>query len=225
MGDCGAFSYVREEEPPFSVDDVLNFYEDCKFDLGISVDHVILDFDESWDHDMSRVPKSVARRREITIELAAEFRRKHARANMRFTPVGVAKGWSAKSYAESVAALQKMGYRYIALGGMVPLKTKDILVCLAEIDSVRKPGTKFHLLGVTRTENVLTFASHGVASFDSTSPLRQAFKDDKDNYYAEPNNFVAVRIPQTDANPSLQRRIRAGQVDHDLAQKTREESV
>lgn len=225
MGDCGAFSYVREEEPPFSVEDVLNFYENCRFDLGISVDHVILDFDESWDHNTSRVPKPATRRREITIELAAEFLRKHARAKMRFMPVGVAQGWSPKSYAASVAALQKMGYRYIALGGMVPLKTKDILRCLAEIDSVRNPGTKLHLLGVTRTENVLAFLGHGVASFDSTSPLRQAFKDDKDNYYSESKNFVAVRIPQTDANPSLQRRIRAGQVDHDLARTLEKECL
>src|SRR2546425_7818203 len=42
MGDCGAFTYVREEEPPVSVDNVLHFYADCDFDFGISVDHVIL---------------------------------------------------------------------------------------------------------------------------------------------------------------------------------------
>src|SRR3954462_1108918 len=31
MGDCGAFSYVREQEPPYSVEDVLQFYVDCQF--------------------------------------------------------------------------------------------------------------------------------------------------------------------------------------------------
>src|SRR5687767_2469435 len=45
MGDCGAFSYVKEAKPPFSVDEVIDFYEGCGFDLGISVDHVILAFD------------------------------------------------------------------------------------------------------------------------------------------------------------------------------------
>jgi hypothetical protein len=44
MGDCGAFAYVKEEEPPFTVDEVIDFYEDAGFDLGVSVDHVILGF-------------------------------------------------------------------------------------------------------------------------------------------------------------------------------------
>ena len=42
MGDCGAFNYVHEEEPPYSVDEVFDFYEECGFDYGISVDHIIL---------------------------------------------------------------------------------------------------------------------------------------------------------------------------------------
>src|SRR5262249_32466482 len=44
MGDCGAFNYVREEEPPYSVEEVYDFYAECGFDYGISVDHVILGF-------------------------------------------------------------------------------------------------------------------------------------------------------------------------------------
>ncbi len=45
MGDCGAFTYVREDDPPYTVDEVIDFYEDCGFDAGISLDHVILGFD------------------------------------------------------------------------------------------------------------------------------------------------------------------------------------
>src|SRR4051812_28993967 len=37
LGDCGAFNYVREEQPPYSVEEVLDFYEECGFDYGISV--------------------------------------------------------------------------------------------------------------------------------------------------------------------------------------------
>jgi hypothetical protein len=48
MGDCGAFTYVREEVPPYSVDEVIQFYSECGFDLGISVDHVILAFQSKW---------------------------------------------------------------------------------------------------------------------------------------------------------------------------------
>src|SRR5262245_47941578 len=38
MGDCGAFSYVTEPEPPVSVDEVIDFYEACRVDAGASVD-------------------------------------------------------------------------------------------------------------------------------------------------------------------------------------------
>jgi hypothetical protein len=44
LGDCGAFNYVREETPPYSVEEVVDFYEECEFDYGISVDHVILGY-------------------------------------------------------------------------------------------------------------------------------------------------------------------------------------
>ena len=31
MGDCGAFSYVLERRPPFSVQEVIDFYVNCGF--------------------------------------------------------------------------------------------------------------------------------------------------------------------------------------------------
>jgi hypothetical protein len=123
---------------------------------------------------------------------------------LQFYPIGVAQGWSPRSYARAVSELQKMGYDYIALGGMVPLKTREILECLARIDEARLPETKLHLLGVTRTEHISAFASYGVASFDSTSPLRQAFKDDRDNYYTLDRTYTAIRIPQVQGNPARQ---------------------
>ena len=42
MGDCGAFSYVSETYPPFSIDQVLDFYDQCGVDYGMLVDHIIL---------------------------------------------------------------------------------------------------------------------------------------------------------------------------------------
>src|SRR4051812_43918271 len=38
LGDCGAFNYVSEPEPPYAVNEVLDFYEQCGFDAGVSVD-------------------------------------------------------------------------------------------------------------------------------------------------------------------------------------------
>jgi hypothetical protein len=219
MGDCGAFTYVREPEPPYTIDEVIDFYEEGGFDLGISVDHVILGFDPQVDRDRLHPNRNEWRARQLlTLELAAKFRRRCAVRDVRFEPLGVAQGWSPRSYADAVRKLQKMGYRRIAVGGLVPLKTPDLLDCLSAINDVReKRRTRLHLLGVTRCENVSAFAARGVTSFDSTSPFRQSFKDDTDNYYALKRAYTALRVPQVDGNPKLKGRIRAGMVSQSAA--------
>ena len=121
--------------------------------------------------------------------------------------------------------LQELGYSYIAFGGFVPLKTHEVLACLEKASSVRRPDTSFHLLGITRCEHVELFASYGVTSFDSTSPLRRAFKDDKHNYYSPTSMYTAIRVPQIDANPELLRRIQAGQVRQEEARKLEKECL
>ena len=187
LGDCGAFNYVREEKPPYSVDEVIDFYEECGFDYGISVDHVILGYiPDATDvvRPLREAPQEWIDRQELTLEYAAEFLRRHRAIEAAFTPLGVAQGWSPTSYAHAVQVLQRIGYSYIALGGMVPLKTAEIEACLRAIADVRHPETRFHLLGITRTELVKDYERYGVTSFDSTSPFRQAFKDDRDNYYS-----------------------------------------
>ncbi|REG33194.1 tRNA-guanine family transglycosylase [Archangium gephyra] len=221
MGDCGAFTYVHEEEPPYSVDEVLEFYENCRFDHGVSLDHVILEFNPGADIPGGKniIDASIRARQKLTLERAKEFLRKHKAGRYSFEPLGVAQGWSPKSYASAVKSLQKMGYDYIAIGGMVPLKSREILMCLEEIQTVRNPATRLHLLGVTRTEHLREFARLGVASFDSTSPLRQAFKDDRDNYYTNGLKYTALRIPQIEGNSLLQRKILSGQIPQERARK------
>jgi len=223
MGDCGAFSYVREDKPPYSVDQVINFYDELGIDYGISVDHVILGFDAKVDE--SSAPKDWRERQEITLELADEFLREHKKRGSHFTPLGVAQGWSPASYAYSVEQLQKLGFSYIAMGGMVPLKTPEILSCLERVNEIRKIETKLHLLGITRCEQIREFARFGAASFDSTSPLRQAFKDLKDNYWTLDRTYSAIRVPQVQANPSLLKKILAGKVNQAEARKLEQECL
>jgi hypothetical protein len=118
-----------------------------------------------------------------------------------------------------VTALQDLGYRCIALGGMVPLKTPEILACLRKVAEVRRADTSLHLLGVTRLESFRAFRERGVVSFDSTSPLRQAFKDDKDNYYTPDRTYTAIRVPQVDGNTKLKTRITSGAVSQAQARQ------
>jgi hypothetical protein len=213
MGDCGAFSYVRDEEPPYSPDQVIDFYEECGFDLGISVDHVILGYDLTADVDPGHPRRSEwAARQRLTLDLAADFLARCRARKVNFEPMGVAQGWSPASYARAVSQLQQIGYTRIAVGGMVPLKTHEILACLQQISMVRDRGAQLHLLGITRPAQMAEFAALGVTSFDSTSAFRQAFKDDKDNYHTPERTYTALRVPQVDANPKLKARVQAGRV-------------
>ena len=211
LGDCGAFNYIDEYKPPYTVNEVLDFYENCGFDLGVSVDHVIFGYDK--DAGPEEGEKAWRDRREISLDYADDFIKAVKSRSAAVQPVGAAQGWSPTSYADSVKKLQDMGYRRIALGGMVPLKTKEILDCLTEIDNVRQDATELHLLGITRIDSMSVFAEHGVTSFDSTSAFRQSFMDDRDNYHTRETTYAAIRVPQVDGNPALKRQILSGIVE------------
>jgi hypothetical protein len=227
MGDCGAFSYKERDVPPYTAQEVVEFYSECRFDYGISVDHLVLEYHNPCSEYLPDLAPDITRareRQELTIVLAEEFLAL-ARLEGGFEPIGVAQGWSPKSYAEAVSQLQALGYRYIALGSMVPLKTNDIIACLERVSVVRSLQTKLHLLGVTRLDHIVDFAGYGVASFDSTSPLLQAFKDNKDNYYVADSAFTAIRVPQVEGNPKLAAAIRAGRVDGRIARQLEQRAL
>ena len=57
MGDCGALTYVMEEEPPYSVAEVVDFYDLCGLDWGVSPDHIV--FGENTAIARSLPPHSV----------------------------------------------------------------------------------------------------------------------------------------------------------------------
>ncbi len=214
LGDCGAFAYVDEPMPPYSVAEVADFYARCQFDAGVSVDHAILGYERSSRLDTA--PEEWQQRRLISLGMAEQFLEEWRRGEHAFEAVGAAQGWNPDSYADSVRQLRSMGYRRVALGGMAPLKTNDILACLQAVALVlaEEPAKKIalHLLGVTRLDAMARFAELGVTSFDSTSPFRQAFMDDQDNYHTPDGHYTALRIPQVDANPALKRRILSGEV-------------
>jgi hypothetical protein len=224
LGDCGAFAYIEEEEPPITVDDAIDFYEGCGFDAGISVDHLVPAFWSERSPELF-VPQEIEQERarweervQITLANADEFLQRHRARNSTFEPVASAQGYSPSSYARSVQRLQEMGYSRIALGGMVPMKTNQIVEALEAVAAVRASTTSLHLLGVTRTRELKTFRSFGVTSFDSTSPFRQSFMDDTDNYHSpDGDHYIAIRVPPIDGNARLKSRIRAGQVDQDAA--------
>lgn len=212
MGDCGAFSYIDEDVPPVKTNEVLDFYEACGCDAGLSVDHMIPAFEP--DGALFETNDDWAGRRRMSLNLAEEFLAEVGNRRSPIEPVGTAQGWSPASYADSVTELQEMGYQRIALGGLVPLKTDQILQVVESVSHVRKPEVALHLLGIARPEVMDQFAAFGVSSFDSTSPFRQAFMDDRKNYHTLDDHYVAIRVPQIEGNAALKRRILSGEIQH-----------
>ncbi len=222
FGDCGAFSYVHEEEPPYTIDEVLDFYENGGFDWGVSIDHVILGFRtpaKSAVPGLDSVPDEWRVRQAMTIDLAQKCHARHRARGCSFELLGAAQGWDVESYRESVAALEEIGYTRIALGGLVPLKTPDLVALVTALGETRRDGTEFHLFGISRTECLDDFARSGVTSFDSTSAFRKAFKDNRNNYHFYDRNYTAIRIPMVDGSPKLKRAILAGEVSSTVAAK------
>jgi hypothetical protein len=212
FGDCGAFTYVKENVPPYTPADTAEFYHDCGFTHGCSVDHIIFDFDETL-RGMEGGSEEARRRFDLTLENAAVFLTE-ARQSSDFTPMGVVQGWSPQSMAEAARRLVAMGYDYLAIGGMVPLKSDQIKACLAAIRDAVPTSTRLHILGFAKANEIHEFAPFHITSIDTTSPLLRAFKDDKQNYWLSQADgltyYTAIRVPQAIENPRLQRHVRQG---------------
>jgi hypothetical protein len=129
-GDCGAFAYHREDVPPYSPESMVTFYEYAGFTHGCSVDHIIFEFDDGLTSGLAGGSPEARRRFEITLANAESFLTASRRLSNCFTPLGVVQGWSPGSMAEAARRLCKMGYRYLAVGGTVTLRTGQIKACL-----------------------------------------------------------------------------------------------
>lgn len=223
FGDCGAFQYRTHKEPPYTAKDTMAFYADSGFTHGCSVDHLIFDFDDEPARTAKQVPASTRDRYEITLSLAAEFLRESRKVGGHFTPLGVVQGWSANSMASAATKLAKMGYTYLAVGGLVPLYEQQIHRALSSIRAAIPSKVRLHLLGFGKIERLHEYARYGIASFDTTSPLLRAFKDARRNYFALSSSggldyYTAIRVPQVTRNTKLKHRARQGRLDQEYAQ-------
>jgi hypothetical protein len=223
FGDCGAFTYRGEEVPPYTPEDTVEFYRDGGFTHGCSVDHIIFDFDDGKGRAREEMPRSTLDRYDLTLQLASEFRM-HSKRLKGFTPMGVIQGWSGPSMGRAASQLVKMGYSYLAVGGMVPLRVPQIHAALAAIRDAIPPRVRLHLLGFGKIENLAEFERYGIASFDTTSPLLRAFKDAVKNYFArdmegELSYYTAIRVPQARENNKLKAKARRGVLHQETALK------
>ena len=139
-GDCGAFSYIQKEKPPYETDEILDYYEQMGFDIGTSIDHLII----------GKIAEDEEKRKfryELTLKNAYDFIQKHKEGNYTFTPSGIAQGWDVESYRNSFAELIKMGYQHVSLGGLAVSKSEEILEILHGIAPIVPEYLEIHLLG------------------------------------------------------------------------------
>jgi hypothetical protein len=232
FGDCGAFSYVNEKEPWYETDDVLEYYDAIRVDYGASVDHLVVKtiyvtevVEEKLEDGtvITRQKKQkkqmtedeYKRRIQLTLENAREFIRLHRKRRYKFTPVGVAQGWTPDTYADSVKNLLKMGYTYIALGGLARSPASQVLDVLKaakhavdEFPGRSSSEIRFHLFGVAKLTLIDELPKYSVASIDSASYLRKAWLRSGQNYLGVNGQwYTAIRVPQSD-NPKVQEYIR-----------------
>jgi hypothetical protein len=229
LGDCGAFAYAELDKPAFTPEEVFEFYNDASFTHGISPDHIIFECNEE-NPPATEMSTSVIERFDITLANAKTFIKIAQREKSVYEPVGAVQGWSPNSMAKAARKLEMMGYKYIAVGGLVPLKVPTIHKILQAIRGKIRPETKIHLLGFAKAEKIHEFLCYGISSFDSTSPLIRAFKDAKANYYMPSltgglNYYAAIRIPQAIENPRLLQGIKRGVFSAEDLQKREQRAL
>jgi hypothetical protein len=175
FGDCGAFSYVAEDAPTISVEQAVSLYDLYEFDLGASVDHIPV---PEITTSEGKKPLSDASRRariRLTRENADRFLRLHRERGARFLPVGIIQGLGPRSYAGQVGEYVEMGYRHLAIGGLVPRSDADVraVVCAVHAAAQKcKDKPWLHLLGFSAPHCKRTSGSS--ASAASTAPRTSA---------------------------------------------------
>lgn len=216
MGDCGAFGYVNEEYPPYSTDEILDYYTRLGFDYGVSIDHMIVKATKpQWKE-----------RYEITIQNAADFIKAHKKAGLHWTPVGAVQGWDPKSYVFAVKEYVKMGYKYLGMGGLARTNTKQILAILEEVHPYLPQDVGLHLFGVARLKALDEFKKYGVRSVDSASYLRRAWLGSGQNYFTlDGEKYSAIRIPEGGKSFRAKRMVTEGRASEERALELEKRSL
>jgi hypothetical protein len=163
LGDCGAFSYIKDPSKQPSIETALAWYRANRVTHGTSPDHVIT-------RQMAEEERQA--RWDITLKNAREFLL--STRNDTFTPVGAVQGWDPASYGHAAYELVQMGYTFLALGSMVRRGKGAIEEILAEVRRLA-PHATLHLFGVGRPHLREMLEKYNVRSADSSGYLRAAW--------------------------------------------------
>ncbi len=199
MADCGAFSYINQEVPPYKTSEVLQIYSELGFKYGVSVDHLVVKaFEEKKDERMS-----------ITYQNGlSAFEEWKKRYRDDFQLVVSVQGFSTEDYLRMYHKFLDRGITHMAMGGLVRSQTCEIIDLIdnliADIKETGKKPEYLHFFGVARPElffRMKELEAVGVeVAFDSASYLRRAWlasPSSQMNYITQEQvGYTAIRIPQ-----------------------------
>jgi len=214
FGDCGAFSYSSEDEPPISTEQAVSLYQIYGFDLGASVDHIPLQVVITETGKQRRLSHADRKRRvAITQRNAAEFIAVHRRRRATFEPVGIIQSIDVAGYAKQVSAYAEMGYQTIAIGGLVPRSDREVAEIATAVERARaalpaslRNDLWIHLFGIYRPKIQPALREARIDSFDSATYFRKAWLRSSQNYLAADGSwYAAVRVPVTSDVRTLRR--------------------
>ena len=201
FGDCGAYSYVNEKNPAISVDQAVALYESYGFDFGASVDHIPVPAININGERVILSEKERQERVEITRRNARKFLDSARERKVGFNPVGIIQGLTPEQFARSVLEYYELGYRHMAVGGLIPKSDKEIAdIARAVIRAADELSVRpwVHLFGIYRPKLQELFRQLKVDSFDSASYFRKAWLRSDQNYLGTNGRwYSAIRVPMT----------------------------
>lgn len=214
FGDCGAFSYVDENEPPISTEYAVTLYDLYQFDFGASIDHIPVLKRQVDGRTVTLTEKERRARVNLTVANGADFLIEAKRRRASFVPVGTIQGLTPADYADTALLYTQLGYQRIALGGLVPLTDDAIRQIVEAVTNAlrgKQSAPHIHLFGVYRPMLQPLFRELGVSSFDSATYFRKAWLRSGQNYLARSGDwYAAIRVPMTADGRTRQQLLRSG---------------
>ena len=224
FGDCGAFSYVNEDKPTISVEQAVALYELYGFNFGASVDHIPV---KTINKNGEKTLLSDEERQDrvgITLENAERFIEAAKKRKAQFNPVGTIQALNSEQYARFVREYYELGYRHVAIGGLVPKQDKEIKSIVQAVMTVAnelKERPWIHLFGIFRPKLQKLFHELKIDSFDSATYFRKAWLRSTQNYLGKNGKwYAALRVPMTKDGRTRKRLIAT---NADIAQLEQEE--
>ena len=199
LADCGAFSYIDKQIPPYKTSDVLKLYRDGGFDYGVSIDHLVVPMYKEQNQERIRITY------ENGVDAFQQWRKKY---KSDFQLIVAVQGAEIKDYVDMFEKFYLRGIRHFAFGSLVRAPTffiiKLISALIENIKATNKHPEFIHFFGVARCALFPKFKEleelTGIqVSFDSASYLRKAWLTSANtqfNYIDQAwEGYSAIRIP------------------------------